>query len=267
MSLKTLEHASAVLFELFYALHLDLRPGTVGKAIEARVARDCLARGFESALFGYKAFPGYCCVSRNQIAVHGIAGEWALDEGDIVTVDVAVKKDGFYADAAWTFVVGRPKEEARKLISAAWQCSLKAALSGLRGLHLGEITAMAHETSRRLGFAIPPACYGHGIGAELHASPRIPFDLSDPLFPTLSQTPIPANTALNIEPVLFRPSNPADRKLRRLPSGEMTTPRGEKSAQFEFTIWTGNRENDGRILSLPGIDPHDPKNETLPPFF
>lgn len=242
-----------------------IKPGMRERDLEDWVREYCEKRGLQSALEGYEGFPGFCCISRNEVAAHGYAGEFILKDGDVLSLDIALVHEGAYADAAWTFGVGKLGRAEQSLISVAWRAALQAALKVLEGKPLGDVTLAAYRIAEHFGYSIPPGCYGHGIGEALHMSPRIPFNPSDPLYIHSRELAIPRGISISVEPLVFwsKPSESRELINRR---GRLFTPNGEKAAQFEFNVWTGNVTEQARVLSLPGIDPYDRKIQSSAPF-
>jgi len=119
-------------------------------------------------------FPAETCISVNDEIVHGIPGDRALREGDLVKLDVTVEKDGYMADAAVTVPVGRTEESALAII----ECARRALASALRvartGARLNEIGRVVSLEARRSGLSVVHDLDGHGIGRTIHEEPRVP---------------------------------------------------------------------------------------------
>ncbi len=131
-------------------------------------------RGAVSASRGYRGYPANTCISINEEIVHAIPGPRKVKAGDIVSVDVCVQVDGFYADLARTVPVGAVDEEKKRLIAAARQ-ALDAAIEQARpGNRLFDISHAIEETARKSGFSVVRKFTGHGIGREMHEEPQIP---------------------------------------------------------------------------------------------
>jgi len=126
------------------------------------------------AFKGYAGYPASICVSPNDIIVHGIPGNRRLKEGDIVSIDVGVIKDGYYGDTAATFGVGRISAEADRLM----QVTKNALMEGIRyaktGNCLGSISWAVQRVVEDAGFSVVRDFVGHGIGQNLHEDPQIP---------------------------------------------------------------------------------------------
>ncbi len=123
---------------------------------------------------GYKGFPAATCISPNEMIVHGIPGAYRAQEGDVVSFDIGVTKDGLIADSAATFGVGEISDEAQRLLDAC-QAALEA---GIDAAHLGsrvpDISAAVQQTVEEAGFSVVRSLVGHGVGREYHEEPQVP---------------------------------------------------------------------------------------------
>jgi methionyl aminopeptidase len=160
----------------------------IGRRIEPRVKpRDLdflceeLVRraGGTPCMRGFGDYPAASAFSVNDVAAHGVPDERPFAPGDVVTVDVAVDVDGWKADGAWTFLItGGDSEEAsrrRRLVNAAWQCSL-AGLAIARPPHrIGDVGAGIWRHARRDGYQVVRRFTGHGVGRSLHEEPTFHY--------------------------------------------------------------------------------------------
>ncbi len=131
--------------------------------------------GAVPAFKGLYGFPGSVCISVNEEVVHGIPSpDRVLEEGDIVSLDVGVKLDGWCSDSAWTFPVGRVDAATLDLLRVT-RASLDAAIdAAVRGNHVGDIGAAVMRTVRGTGYGIIRELVGHGVGREVHEEPQVP---------------------------------------------------------------------------------------------
>lgn len=140
-----------------------------------------LKQGGKPAFLGYRVaydimpFPGTLCISINEEVVHGIPSRDRLvRSGDIVSVDVGVLKNGFYGDAAYTYLVGDVDDEKRRLCETT-KASLLAGIEAFRnGNTLGDIGAAVQNVAESAGFSVVKSFVGHGIGRDLHEAPQVP---------------------------------------------------------------------------------------------
>jgi len=120
-----------------------------------------------------QGFPGAICISPNDVVVHGLPGSYRLEEGDVVTLDVALFYDGFHVDTAWTYPVGTVDKGALELLSST-ERALQAAISMCEpGKRLGDVGWAAQKTVEAAGFAVVSRFGGHGIGRKLWEPPTV----------------------------------------------------------------------------------------------
>lgn len=122
---------------------------------------------------GYHGFPKTICASVNQVVCHGIPSAKALRDGDIVNIDIAVVKDGWYGDTSRMYFVGEPSAEARRLVDTTYE----AMCAGIRrvrpGATLGDIGHAIQSVAQREGFSVVREYCGHGIGKVYHDEPQV----------------------------------------------------------------------------------------------
>ena len=165
---------AALLAEILVEVALEVGPDVataeLDRLAEARIRREGAAPAFK----GYHGYPAALCVSVNEEIVHGIPSERRLREGDIVSLDLGLKRGGYYADAAVTVGVGRVTSEAERLLAVtrgALQDAIRAARLG------GYVSDLSHAIGRYVsghGFHVVREFVGHGIGRDLHEDPQIP---------------------------------------------------------------------------------------------
>src|SRR5215467_13853449 len=171
--------AGAVVRKVIEAMQREVRPGVTTKALDDVGANVMRQNGAQSAPVLVYKFPGANCISVNDEAVHGVPGERALQDGDIVKLDVTVEKNGFMADACVTVPVGDVPEESQKLIACAEQAFQKAMLVARAGFRVSDIGRAVEKEVRRNGFSVIRDLGGHGIGRTIHEAPRVP-NYADP---------------------------------------------------------------------------------------
>jgi methionyl aminopeptidase len=177
--LAAMRAAGAVVCRMLRAMKSAVRPGITTAELDelgADVMRQHGARSAPTMVYG---FPGVSCISVNDEAVHGIPGKRALEQGDLVKLDVTVEKDGFMADAAVTVPVGEVTEERKRLVECAERAFAKAMLVARAGFRVSEIGRVVEREVRRDGFSVIRDLGGHGIGRTIHEEPRVP-NYADP---------------------------------------------------------------------------------------
>ena len=138
---------------------------------EARVR----AGGAEPAFKGYRGFPATLCTSVNSQVVHGIPSrKTVLRDGDIVSIDIGVRLNGFYGDCAATFAVGTVSGDAQRLMRVTLE-SLERGIGQVRvGGRVSDIGYAVQSHVEAHGFSVVREFVGHGVGASLHEEPQVP---------------------------------------------------------------------------------------------
>jgi methionyl aminopeptidase len=226
--LASLQAAGAVVRQVLEAMKREVRPGiSTGEldAIGARVMEENGARSAPAMVYG---FPGANCISVNDEAVHGIPGERALCDGDLLKLDVTIEKDGFMADAAETVAVGAISREAERLMACARRAFEKAMLVARAGFRVSEIGRAVEKEVRRDGFSVIRELGGHGIGRTIHEEPRIP-NYADPE----ARQVLTEGLVITVEPIIAAGSG---RTLLAKDGWTMKTADRRPSAHYEHTI-------------------------------
>jgi methionyl aminopeptidase len=202
--------------------------------------------GCESACHGYVVgrltYPGYVCISVNDEIVHGIgAPDRIIRDGDLVSLDVVVRREGFIGDNARTIVVGNAPAEALALCRDT-ENALHAGIAAVKpGNRVGDISAAIQAALSPQGYGIVRDFVGHGVGRQMHEEPQIPNFGKAGTGPKLL-----AGMALAIEPMV----NLGTHKIIMAADGwTARTADGKVSAHFEHTVLV--TEKGAEILTLP----------------
>ena len=123
---------------------------------------------------GYGGFPGTLCVSVNENVVHGIPSNYALREGDIVSVDCGAVKDGYNGDSTYTFCVGEVDEEVKRLLRTTKESLYIGIEHAVEGNRIGDIGHAIQEYCEKRGYGVVREMCGHGVGRKLHEDPDVP---------------------------------------------------------------------------------------------
>ncbi|HSL91026.1 MAG TPA: type I methionyl aminopeptidase, partial [Candidatus Limnocylindrales bacterium] len=219
-----------------------IRAGSTTFALEEFVEEFVQRHGVAGAFKGYLGYPANLCTSINEEVVHGIPSrKRVLHEGDIVSIDFGVVRDGYYGDAARTYAVGNVPEASRKLMRATEAALARAVEASLPGNRIGDISAAVQETAEAAGFSVVRDFVGHGIGRMLHEEPQVPNFGARGTGPRLS-----AGMVLAIEPMV----NEGGYEVEILPDGWTVVTRDRRrSAHFEHMVAV--TEEGCEILTLP----------------
>lgn len=220
--------AGRIAAEVLDALCGEVKAGVKTENLDKMAERFIREKGAEPVFIGYRGYRHATCISVNQEVVHGIPSARALQEGDIVSVDVGVKVSGYCGDVAATFPVGEITGKARKLLRAGKE-ALRAGMRQARsGRYLGDISNAIQRVAERNGFSVVRELYGHGLGQDLHEDPLIPNFGKPGEGPELKP-----GMVIAIEPML----NVGGWKIRTLPDGwTVVTEDGSLSCHFEHSV-------------------------------
>ena len=126
--------------------------------------------------FGAMPFGKVICTSINDAVLHGLPHDYAIEDGDLVTLDFAVSIDGWVADSAISFVVGTPSEADLRLIDTTERALAAAIDAAQAGRKIGDISAAIAAIAHADGYTINTDFGGHGVGREMHGDPHVPND-------------------------------------------------------------------------------------------
>ena len=148
-------------------------PGLPTSAIDDFVRERTIAAGAVPATLGYRGYTKSCCTSINHVVCHGIPGDKALKDGDIVNIDVTVILDGWHGDTSRMFLVGDVSIKARKLVDVTYECLMLGLEQALPGNRLGDISHAIQQHAEKHRYGIVRDFCGHGLGRLFHDSPEV----------------------------------------------------------------------------------------------
>lgn len=228
LEISRMRKAGRIVGETLNLLEQNIRPGITTEELN-RIAEEFITKqGAKPSFKGLYGFPASVCISVNTTVVHGIPGNYALKDGDIVSVDCGAFIDGFHGDAARTFPVGNVSEEARKLIEVTKESFFKGIEKAKLGNRLSDISNAIQEYVESQGFSVVRDFVGHGIGRSVHEDPNVPNFGKPGKGPVLVK-----GMALAIEPMI----NIGKHNVKTLSDGwTVVTADGSLSAHYENTI-------------------------------
>ncbi len=172
--IQLIGEAGKILKKVFSTVKPMVLEGVTTEALDLVAEKVIFENGGEPAFKGYRGFPKTACISINEAVVHGIPDARRLKVGDLVSFDVGVKWNGFYADAARTWLVGAVDPKKQALINTA-KDSLDAALADYQpGWRIGDLSEAIQRYVEARGFQLVRDYAGHGIGRQLHEDPQVP---------------------------------------------------------------------------------------------
>lgn len=224
-----MEKAGGIVRKVLQDLGQIAKPGMTTEELDREAEN--LIKGLEGspAFKGYKGFPGTICASINEQVVHGIPDKTKLKAGDIVSLDVGVEKEGYYADAAITIGVGASiSEKAKKLINITKEALYQGIKKAIEGNRLFDVSFAIQQYAESRGYSVVRDFVGHGIGKEIHEEPEIPNFGKEGTGPRLKK-----GMVLAIEPMI----NEGGYEIEILDNGWTAVTKDRKlSAHFEHTV-------------------------------
>ncbi len=209
-----------------------------GRAVQPGVSTyeiDCIVRdyiekqGATPSFLGYGGFPASACISVNNVVIHGIPSKkQILKNGDIVSIDVGAKFEGYHGDNAWTFPCGDISKEAQALLDATREALFEGIKNAVAGARIGDIGHAVQQYAEARSYSVVRDFVGHGVGAKLHEDPSVP----NYGMPHKGIRLLPGMT-IAIEPMITQGTH----KVKVLDDGWTTvTADGKLAAHFEHTV-------------------------------
>jgi methionyl aminopeptidase len=166
--------AGAIVASTHAALRGIVEPGITTRELDALAYRMVTEAGAYPSFLGYRGYPASICASVNEVVLHGIPNDRALQSGDIISIDIGVKLDGYHGDAAATYAVGVISDAAQDLIDVTERCFWAGFEALQEGGRLGDATSAIQQYAESRGYGVIREYTGHGIGRQMHEDPSIP---------------------------------------------------------------------------------------------
>lgn len=227
--------------QVLQRLGTHVRPGITTDELDALCHDMCIEAGGYPSPLNYHGFPKSLCTSVNEVICHGIPDNRALEDGDIVNLDVTLFLDGVHGDCSATFFVGNVDAESQRLVKVTREC-LDAGIAAVKpGLPINVIGRAIEDVANKHGVSVVRAYCGHGIGERFHSSLQIPH-----YFDPESTTLIEPGMTFTVEPMIN-----LGHWHHRTWDDEWTavTADGSRSAQFEHMLLV--TATGAEILTLP----------------
>ncbi len=226
--IERMRAANALVAGVLDDLAAMVKPGVTTQELDRTAERLVREGGAEPAFKGYRGYPSTLCASVNDQVVHGIPSARPLVEGDILSLDMGVKLNGFFGDSAVTVPVGRIGDDARRLLQVT-RDALECGIGQVRiGGRISDISHAIQQYVESHGFSVVREFVGHGIGAALHEEPQIANYGMPGRGPRMAE-----GMVLAIEPMV----NMGRAAVKVLSDGWTAVTRdGSLSAHFEHTV-------------------------------
>ncbi len=152
-----------------------VQPGVTTEEIDRIAETYIRSHGAEPNFKGYNGYPATACISINNEVIHGIPSKKRIiQEGDIVSIDLGAKYEGYHGDNAATFAAGEISEEAKQLLEVTEQSLYRGIAAALAGNRIGDISNAVQSFVEANGYSVVRDYVGHGIGTSLHEAPEVP---------------------------------------------------------------------------------------------
>jgi len=237
-----MRRASRVVAETLRLLGEEIRPGITTKELDTKAEDFIRSRGGLPSFKGYRGFPASICASVNAEVVHGIPGRRVLEEGDIISIDVGVLKEGYHGDGAATFPVGRIDPLAQRLLDTTREALAAGVGQAREGNRVVDVSRAVQTVVEGAGYSVVRDLVGHGIGQQMHEEPQIPNFVTSGDSPLLLK-----GMTLAIEPMV---SMGGHEVAVRDDAWTVVTKDGSLAAHFEHTVAV----MDGRAETLTVCD-------------
>lgn len=152
-----------------------LRPGITTLSLDVIIGEFIRDNKAIPSFLNYRGYPFNSCISVNDVVVHGFPDNNELKEGDIISVDIGVYKNGFHGDHAYTFAIGDPGEAVMQLIRVTKESLYKGIEKAVAGNRMGDVSfAIQEHTEKKHGYGVVRELVGHGLGRQMHEDPQVP---------------------------------------------------------------------------------------------
>jgi len=174
-AISVMAEGGRILASCMEMLGEKIKPGMSTLELDKLAYKYIISNGAKPSFLGLYGFPNTCCISVNEVVIHGIPDKHRIiEEGDLVSVDNGVFYKGFHTDMARTFIVGEAPEDKRLLVERTKQSFYEGIKNARVGNRIGDISRGVEDYINQFGYGIVRDYVGHGVGHELHESPEIP---------------------------------------------------------------------------------------------
>jgi methionyl aminopeptidase len=173
--IELMRHSNELVGQTIAHLASLLKPGITTQQLDLVAGQLIRDNGGVPSFLNYHGYPYNTCISVNDAVVHGFPSNLELKEGDVVSIDCGVFKNGFHGDSAYTFAIGNPGEDVMELLRVTKASLYKGIEKAVANNRVGDIAfAIQDFTERKHGYGVVRELVGHGIGRSLHEDPQVP---------------------------------------------------------------------------------------------
>lgn len=172
--IELIKISSLLVGETLAMLASELKPGISTIKLDSLANEFIRSHGAVPTFMGYSGYKHNTCISVNEEVVHGLPSNRELKDGDLVSIDIGVTKNGWIGDSAYSFGVGEVSAEKLKLMEITYQCLYLGIAQALVGKRVGDISAAVQGHAEKNGYGVVRELVGHGVGKKLHEKPEVP---------------------------------------------------------------------------------------------
>lgn len=152
-----------------------IKPGVSTLHLDTVAEEFIRSNGAVPSFKNYNGYPFATCISVNDAVVHGFPNSKELKDGDLISIDIGVFKNGYHGDSAYTYAIGNISDEVKQLMRVTKESLYKGIEKAVAGNRIGDISyAIQEYTERKHGYGVVRELVGHGLGEELHEDPQVP---------------------------------------------------------------------------------------------
>ncbi|TAE16692.1 MAG: type I methionyl aminopeptidase, partial [Bacteroidetes bacterium] len=173
--LAIMKENSSFISQILSEVAAILKPGITTLEIDTFCKNRILENGGIPTFYKFHGYPFHICASVNEVVVHGFPNKVPIKDGDIVSIDVGITKNGFVGEHAYTFIVGEVAPEIQQLVKVTKESLYKGIEKAVYGNRVGDIGyAIQEHTEKKHGYGVVRALVGHGLGKTMHEDPQVP---------------------------------------------------------------------------------------------
>ena len=232
-----------------------LRPGITTMAVNNLVATFINDNGGSPSFLNYHGFPYATCISMNSAVVHGFPSNYELQQGDIMSLDIGIFKNGFHGDSAYTYAIGEIEPSVKQLLKITKEALYLGIEKARQGNRIGDIAfAIQEHTEKKNKYGVVRDLVGHGLGKNLHEAPNVPN-----YGKRGSGEKLKEGMVLAIEPMI----NMGVKDVLHLDDGwTVLTKDGKPSAHFEHDVYI-TKQGPDVLSSFDAIEAAEKANPNL----
>ncbi|HZH64566.1 MAG TPA: type I methionyl aminopeptidase [Flavisolibacter sp.] len=173
--IETMRHSALLVSSTLAEVARILKPGIKTIDIDGFIGTIIKDHGGIPSFLNFHGYPFNSCISVNDVVVHGFPNKKELVDGDIVSIDIGILKNGYHGDHAYTFMIGKPPDEVVKLVKITKESLYKGIEKAVAGNRIGDVAfAIQEHTEKKNGYGVVRELVGHGLGKSLHEDPQVP---------------------------------------------------------------------------------------------